>query len=81
MSIWSSVGAERTVMALDGHEEAANYRAEGEPTIEVDVAVTVHDHVRLALWDEAGMDVCVLLSPEALDALADKIVTARTQRR
>lgn len=75
MSIWASIEGE-TVTALNGHDDAANYRAEGEPTIEIDVATTVHSHVRLALWDDEGLDVCALLSPEAVEALLDKLARA-----
>lgn len=50
MSIWSSVG--EPVPALDGHGEAANYRAEGEPSLAVDIATANHDHIRLAIWSE-----------------------------
>jgi hypothetical protein len=85
VSIWSSVGA--TVKALDGHGEAANYGAEGEPSLEVDVATarSFHDHIRLAIFSEhaaAGhlgtgrVDVCALLSPDAAHELVKKLMFA-----
>lgn len=83
MSIWASTDGP-DVEALDGHDEAANYRAEGEPSIHVDVATnSFHELVRLALWniDSAGqmsgpLDVCALLPPDAVRALRDKLNTA-----
>lgn len=75
MSIWSSVGGD--IRALDGHDEAANYRAEGEPSITIDVATTAaHDHVRLSLWDEAALDVCAVLAPDAVRELRDSLTAA-----
>ncbi|MFD5709467.1 hypothetical protein ACFWHW_03580 [Streptomyces pharetrae] len=71
MSIWSSVPGP-DIVALDGSDDAANYRAEGEPTITVDVATTGHhDHIRLALYD--GADVEALLSREAARLLRDRL--------
>lgn len=71
MSIWSSVPGP-DIAALDGSEESANYRAEGVPTITVDVATTGHhDHIRLALYD--GVDVEALLSPAAAQMLRDRL--------
>ena len=72
MSIW--VSADPEVRALDGHDEAANYRAEGTPSITIDLATTsYHDHVRLALWDDNGLDVCALLSPAAARRLSQML--------
>ena len=75
MSIWSSIpGA--AVLALNGADHDANYAAEGEPLIEVDVATTGHhDHVRLSLC-EGGVDVDALLSPDAACALRDRLDAA-----
>jgi hypothetical protein len=71
MSIWSSVPGP-DILALDGADDAANYRAEGVPTIAVDVATTGHhDHIRLSLYD--GADVEALLSPEAASQLRDRL--------
>ncbi|RVX41146.1 hypothetical protein EDD27_3616 [Nonomuraea polychroma] len=69
------------IEALDGHEEAANYRAEGTPRIEFDVARTsVHDHIRVALWSirddgirTGGLDVCAVLSPANARNLRDAL--------
>jgi hypothetical protein len=45
MSIWTSVG--EPIKALDGDLDGANYRAEGEPDLIIDVAVTdYHKHLR-----------------------------------
>ncbi|WP_433415056.1 hypothetical protein ACQP1V_36320 [Microtetraspora malaysiensis] len=78
MSIWSSVPG-RDILALDGHSEAANYRAEGEANIEIDVATTnAHDHIRLALWGGCP-DVCALLSPETARQLRDRLSAALDQ--
>jgi hypothetical protein len=77
VSIWSSVNP--LVEALNGDSgAAANYRAEGKPTITIDVATarSFHDHIRLALWDEAGIDVCALLSPDDARALRDCLAEA-----
>ncbi|MFE7573061.1 hypothetical protein ACFU76_40080 [Streptomyces sp. NPDC057539] len=74
MSIWSSVSGD-DILALNGDDKAANYRAEGAPTIAIDVATTGHhDHIRLALSDDA--DVTALLSPDAARALRDRLTQA-----
>ena len=74
MSIWSSIPGP-DIVALDGTSEAANYRAEGVPTIAVDVATTGHhDHIRLCLYD--GADVEALLSPTAARVLRDRLDAA-----
>lgn len=74
MSIWSSVPGP-DILALDGSNDAATYRAEGTPTIAVDVATTGHhDHIRLALYD--GADVEALLSPDAARMLRDRLDAA-----
>ncbi len=77
MSIWASIDGPG-VVALDGHTEAANYRAEGDPSIFIDVATTgLHNHVRLALWKAGGpLDVCALLAPDAARALRDRLTKA-----
>jgi Holliday junction resolvase RusA-like endonuclease len=81
MSIWSSVpGPEIT--ALDGHDDRANYRAEGNPSLNIDVATTsFHDHIRISVWaSDDAPDVCAVLSPRAArnlrDALDAALVTA-----
>jgi hypothetical protein len=83
MSIWSSIG--EPVEALDGHDEAANYRAEGEPSLAVDVATANHDHIRLAIWNlRAGprpVDVCALISREAAFELVKKLNDAIAHTR
>lgn len=72
MSIWSSVPGP-DILALNGADEAANYRAEGEPAVHVDVATTGHHgHIRLALFD-GGVDVDALLSPTAARLLRDRL--------
>ena len=66
MSIWMSMG--EPVRALNGRNDAANYRAEGELTAYVDVAIAdgYHDHIRLSVWDDADKrEMTVVLSPEA----------------
>lgn len=74
MSIWSSVPGP-DIVALDGSDDAANYRAEGKPTIAVDVATTGHhDHIRLCLYD--GADVEAVLSPTAARMLRDRLDAA-----
>jgi hypothetical protein len=79
MSIWSSVPGP-DILALNGDDDAANYRAEGTPTIHVDVATTGHhDHIRLALFDGAP-DVDVLLSPDAARALRNRLDAALQAR-
>lgn len=74
MSIWSSVVGEE-IRALDGHDYNANMHARGEPTIAVDVATarSWHDHIRLALDDDASIEVCALLSPAAARQLRDRL--------
>jgi hypothetical protein len=75
MSIWSSVPGP-DIPALNGADEAANYQAEGEPTINIDVATTRHhDHIRLSLYD-GGADVDALLSPASAQALRDRLDVA-----
>ena len=75
MSIWSSVPGP-DIVALNGSYEAANYRAEGTPTINIDVATTGHhNHIRLALYD-GGPDVDALLSPAAASMLRDRLDAA-----
>jgi hypothetical protein len=79
MSIWASVG--EPVAALDGSTEAANYRAEGKPSVTIVVATThAHDHVRLAMWG-AGQDVTVILSPATVRLLAAKLNDAVAEDR
>ena len=75
MSVWSSLSGP-DILALNGADPAANYRAEGEPTINVDVARTgLHNHIRLALFD-GGVDVDALLSPAAARQLRDRLSAA-----
>ncbi|MFJ2214285.1 hypothetical protein ACIQVO_09500 [Streptomyces sp. NPDC101062] len=75
MSIWSSVSAEE-IHVLNGDDDAVNYRAEGEPTITVDVATTGHhDHIRLVLCDGCP-DVAALLAPDAARARRDQLTQA-----
>ena len=67
MSIWVSAG--EPVRALNGHTDDANYRAEGEPTTYVDVAIAdgYHDHIRLAVWDDTEQrEMEAILSPAAV---------------
>lgn len=74
MSIWSSIDQEgERVMALNGDDEAAHYRGEGEPTISIDVATTFHDHIRLSLQDDKSIDLWALLSPESARLLRDRL--------
>jgi hypothetical protein len=74
MSIWSSIPGP-DILALNGGDGAANYRAEGEPTIHIDVATTGHhDHIRLTLFD--GADVDALLSRPAAQLLRDRLDAA-----
>lgn len=75
MSIWSSLPGD-DIHALNGDDRTANYRAEGDPTITVDVATTsFHDHIRLALYD-GGVDVTALLSPAEARVLRDRLTAA-----
>jgi hypothetical protein len=73
MSIWMSVA--EPVEALDGGRDDANYRAEGEAAIGIDVAVTsYHDHIRVAVWDMPDrkpdpVHLDAVLSPAAARAL------------
>ncbi|MFB7708076.1 hypothetical protein [Streptomyces sp. NPDC056105] len=72
MSIWASVPGP-DILALNGTEDAANYHAEGEPVINIDVATNgLHDHIRLALFD-GGADAEALLSPAAARMLRDRL--------
>lgn len=85
MSIWSSISGP-IILALNGHDEAANYRAEGMPDIAVNVAVTTsHDHIQLGLWDYYGtgepIDVQAVLSPEAATMLRDRLTEALERSR
>lgn len=74
MSIWSSVPGP-DIQALNGDSQAANYRAEGELSITIDVATTGHhDHIRLALFDDAATD--AILSPGAARDLRDRLDAA-----
>ncbi|MCX5054207.1 MULTISPECIES: hypothetical protein [unclassified Streptomyces] len=45
MSIWSSIPGP-DILAVNGADDAANHRAEGEATITIDVATTSHDQPR-----------------------------------
>ncbi|WP_420034690.1 hypothetical protein ACN2WE_21420 [Streptomyces sp. cg28] len=75
MSIWSSVAGPE-IRALNGAHDEAKYRAEGEPSIQLDVATTGHhDHIRLSLF-EGGADVDALLSPDAARSLCDLLDAA-----
>ena len=76
MSIWNSIS--EPVRALNADDDDANYRAEGRPTIGVDVAITdYHDHIRLAVWDdEHATHVDAILSPEAARAVRDMLDAA-----
>ena len=76
MSIWNSIN--EPVRALNADDDDANYRAEGEPTVGIDVAVTdYHDHIRLAVWDdERAVHVDAVLSPGAARALRDMLDAA-----
>ncbi|MFE4176895.1 hypothetical protein ACFRR7_33455 [Streptomyces sp. NPDC056909] len=79
MNIWSSVSGD-DVLALNGADETANYRAEGEPTIAIDVATTGHhDRIRLALYDGCP-DVTALLSPDAARTLRNQLTEALGER-
>lgn len=72
MSIWASIPGD-DIRALNGADEAANYRAEGEPVIVIDVATTgFHDHIRLSLFDGCP-DVDAVLSRDAARALRDRL--------
>lgn len=76
MSVWCSVG--ETSVALNGRDKAANYRGEGVPSIEVDVATTAaHDGIRLALWEtsfpKGGINVDAILSEEMATRLRDNL--------
>ncbi|MFE2936392.1 MULTISPECIES: hypothetical protein [unclassified Streptomyces] len=78
MSIWSSVPGP-DIQALNGRDEAARFHAEGDPTINIDVATTgLHDHIRLALYDDGEME--ALLSPEAARALRNRLDEALRSR-
>lgn len=76
MSIWSSLTL-GDVKALNGNDEGANYRAEGEPSIVIDIATAApwHDHIRLGLLDfpTGAVNVDALLSPEMARKLRDTI--------
>ncbi|WP_404974870.1 hypothetical protein [[Kitasatospora] papulosa] len=74
MSIWSTVPGP-DIRALDGSTNAANYRAEGEPDVEIDVATTGHhDHIRLSL--SGCPDTDALLPPAAARLLRDRLDAA-----
>jgi hypothetical protein len=77
MSIWISIG--EPVRALNGHQDAANYRAEGEPTAYVDVAIAegYHDHIRLSIWDDTEhREMEAVLSPDAARELQQMLGAA-----
>lgn len=83
MSIWSSVGDgdDRDLLALYNDGDAANYRGEGTPHVQVDVAVTgsgFHDLTRLALWSDSEpvVEADVLLTREAVRRLRDRLTRA-----
>lgn len=80
MSIWSSVSGP-DIRALDGHDDAANYRGEGEPKllIDVDVARSHHNLIRLGVYRHAEgeiVDVCALLAPADVRELIRKLTVA-----
>ena len=77
MSIWISMGD--PVEALNGDDDDANYKAEGQPTVGVDVAITVgyHDNVRLAVWDnQRAIHIDAILSPAAARQVRDMLDAA-----
>jgi hypothetical protein len=78
MSIWTSVS--EPVRALDGDQDDANYRAEGVPTVIVDVAITeYHGHIRLGLSNHAPgheWSVDAILSPAAVGELRQALGAA-----
>jgi hypothetical protein len=77
MSIWNSIN--EPVQALNADDDAANYRAEGEPTVGIDVAIALgyHDHIRLAVWDDQrAVHIDAVLSPEAARRLRDMLDAA-----
>lgn len=69
MSIWSSVRGD-DIKALNNDTEASNYRGEGEPNLTLDVATTWHELMSLRIFE---LDVDVLLSVDAAEALRDRI--------
>lgn len=74
MSIWRSIDGP-DILALNNDGPTANYHGQGEPTVQIDVAITGHHElVRLALFD--GADVDVLLAPDAVRALAERLLRA-----
>lgn len=77
MSIWCSVDAHGDdIRALNGDDMTANYAAQGEPTMTVDVAWTAwHDGIRLAIWGD-GEDVTLILNPKNAIMLRDRLSAA-----
>lgn len=82
VSIWSSINpGGPDVRAIDGRTSAASCRAQGERSITVNVATakSCHDHIRLTVSGEdadildLGVDVSVLLPPDAARLLRDRL--------
>jgi|SRR3954467_9422176 hypothetical protein len=75
MSIWSSVGLD--VRAIDTHAVGADeYAGTGPAEVFVDIATTGHhDMIILAVY-EGGIDVCLMLTPEAAASLLAKLQQA-----
>lgn len=66
------------IVGLENDGEAANYRGEGEPCVNVDVATTSwHNLTRLALFDDGGdVDSEVLLTADAARMLSARLTQA-----
>ena len=87
MSIWCSIGYDGPdVMAVEDDGDTAHYTGVGERTIQVGVAVTGQHHLtRLTLCRDPGpgtpgVDVDVLLPPDDLRLLRDRLTDALEQK-
>lgn len=76
MSIYGSVNQHQDITALAAADLTDDYRADGEPSLTVDVATATsyHDHVRLSAWSTQDRDAAwMLLSPESTRLLRDAL--------
>ena len=80
MSIWSS--AQPGVMAFDLSARDGYRPPEGGATVNVDIATAAsfHDLIRLAIWDDDGIDVSLLLTPQMAGQLRDNLGAALGNR-
>jgi hypothetical protein len=82
MSIWSSVMSDEVggrECRASNEDSADTYAGTGAEDLRIDVATATswHSAIRFSIYNSAGYDVGVLLSPEAADTLIAMLTVAR----